>query len=216
VTKNGFGQRSPVISNTYYKVHAVHENSEPNPCLIASPDNEQLEIDVFYVRDFSFCSNIEARDAKGCTPLHLCVVFDQISTACLLLGRGANVDAKDNEGSTPLHLASAFSDADTVHLLITYGGNVKAKDSEGSIALHIAAALGKTNTVHVLIDAGSDVNAPDVNEDTPLQVSAGSGHLEVVCLLLDNGADLSAVDKEGRKLAVCAKLYGHNKVEQCL
>ena len=68
-----------------------------------------------------FCSNLEARDAKGCTPLHICTVFGQRNTTCLLLERGADVEARDNEGSTPPHLASAFSDADMVCLLLKHG-----------------------------------------------------------------------------------------------
>ncbi|XP_022782972.1 serine/threonine-protein phosphatase 6 regulatory ankyrin repeat subunit A-like [Stylophora pistillata] len=164
----------------------------------------------------NYKSNLEAKDDKGCTPLHICTVFHQNCCALQLVRKGADLEAKDSEGSTPLHIASAFSDVSTVSLLLEHWASVESKDSEGGIPLHTAAALGKVEVVRVLIDAGSDVNASDVGDDTPLHVSAGSGYTEEVRLVLDNGADLNAMDKEGRTPTECAKLFGHEEIEQCL
>ena len=179
---------------------------------------------TFYLHESFVFSNLEARDDKGCTPLHICAVFDRTKIARVLLKHGADANATDNEGSTPLHLASAFCDelvskesnCNMVSLLLEYKANISLRDSEGSIPLHTAAAFGRKHIVRRLILEGSDVNAVDSNGDTPLHVSAGSGHLKVVLLLVDNGADLFAVDKEGLTAAACAEKFGHKETKQFL
>ena len=72
--------------------------------------------------------DVNARDEKGSTPLHLAVNRRDLDLIKLLLGKGANVNAKDNRGNTPLECA--FNN--------TYSYNVQ---TDSRIKMNIAKEL---------------------------------------------------------------------------
>ena len=76
-------------------------------------------------------AQLEARDEKGQTPLHLAAWEGQTNTAKTLLALGANKEAKDNDQCTPLHLAAWQGNLATVKELVSQGANIKAKDKRG-------------------------------------------------------------------------------------
>ncbi|KAJ8634044.1 hypothetical protein MRB53_027380 [Persea americana] len=65
-------------------------------------------------------ANISARDAKGQTPLHHCILRGRTSFAKLLVARGADPQAIDMDGKTPLQRAmeiGTFNDEEILVLL---------------------------------------------------------------------------------------------------
>ena len=104
-------------------------------------------------------ADVNARAAKGMTPLAWAVYWDQKDKAELLIAKGANVNAKDDDGKTALHVAANWGKADLVRLLIAKGADVNAKDSACWTPLHWAAFEADGDTMDLLLAAGADCNA---------------------------------------------------------
>ena len=66
-------------------------------------------------------ANPNARDAGGCTALHLAAQADRVDLVQVLLDYRANVNPRDGRGLTPLDLAPT-SDSATAALLTRCGG----------------------------------------------------------------------------------------------
>lgn len=118
-------------------------------------------------------ADINAKDARGATPLHHAVwELDHLPVVKLLLERGANINAKDKYGSTPLHRA-------------------------------VTTIAGQTSIVEFLIENGADVNAESRSilvkkgtrnigkvRYTPLHKAVFIRRLDVVELLIERGASM--------------------------
>uniref|UniRef100_A0ABD2XKQ9 Uncharacterized protein n=1 Tax=Trichogramma kaykai TaxID=54128 RepID=A0ABD2XKQ9_9HYME len=110
---------------------------------------------------------VDARDKKGLTPLHVALVDDCIATAELLLKRGADQNMADVDGLTPLHI---------ICRKIIYEDD------------HVAESFFEINRK---LERTVRVDALDKKGRTPLQYAVANSMPNVVDLLLDNGADLS-------------------------
>ena len=146
-------------------------------------------------------ADVNARDGRGWTPLHLAVVSDQhASVASGLLEAGADVNLPDGRGNTPLHEAAERGNLDFVRTLLGAGADIHATSGPGLTPLHAAASGGAAEIVHALLDAGADVNAGAGGYGTPLlrAVRTGRDGEAVVIVLLWAGADPDARDERGR------------------
>ncbi|KAJ1468258.1 ankyrin repeat-containing domain protein, partial [Baffinella frigidus] len=79
-------------------------------------------------------ADLEARDYKGETPLHLAVKGDKkhgMGYVNWLLDHGAVVDARDDKGVTPLHVAAYIGTYFIIYLLCLHGADVMVKDLDG-------------------------------------------------------------------------------------
>jgi len=111
---------------------------------------------------------MEARDERGCSPLHHAAAFDAAQTIGLLLGHGAHVDVRDQDSRTPLHHVAqlvrlrvdqqdgesrdergwiwlddgdAEDAAQATRLLLDHGARTDVRDKDGRIPLHYAKAM---------------------------------------------------------------------------
>ncbi|EYU27290.1 hypothetical protein MIMGU_mgv1a019137mg [Erythranthe guttata] len=79
--------------------------------------------------------NLEAKNAKGETALHVAAKNGSNDAAKMLLESGANVDARTNKSMTPLHLAVSYAQKSgqnsIVKTLLEYKADCSAKDSKG-------------------------------------------------------------------------------------
>ena len=69
------------------------------------------------------CSNIDARDAEGSTPLHYASGDGRQTFVKLLLDARADKDATQNDGKTPLQLATEYGHQEVVSQLLAAGAN---------------------------------------------------------------------------------------------
>jgi len=155
---------------------------------------------------------VDARDARGDTPLHLAVETGQEGLCRLLIAKGADLSAEDREGLTPLRRAVELGKVDIVELLITHGAHANdrsdghrvtggrlpfgmdaieapedTKLNFGEVPLHWAARNGNLRMVRMLMAHGADVNATDIEGRTPLRMALHAGHKEVAEFLRQHG-----------------------------
>lgn len=102
-------------------------------------------------------AQVDARDLKDWTPLHIAATYGNTDTARLLLDRGAQVDARTPHGLTPLHHAANNCRRDTVMLLLDRGAQVDAKDINGWTPFRFTVQRGGDRRVaRLLIHHGAD------------------------------------------------------------
>ena len=66
-------------------------------------------------------ADVNAKDERGRTPLHIAALNDHADAVATLIAAGADVNAKDGHGQTPLHLAADSGHAKTAKALSDAG-----------------------------------------------------------------------------------------------
>ncbi|WP_264719450.1 MULTISPECIES: ankyrin repeat domain-containing protein [unclassified Wolbachia] len=142
--------------------------------------------------------DVNARDNRGNTPLHLAVLADKLQVVEKLIERGADINAKNNHGATPLHWAALNQNVSIVEKLIEKGANVNEKNKYDNVPLHYAAFFnGCLGTAEKLIEKGANVNAKNNDGATPLHWAALHDNLQVAGLFINKRANVNAKDENG-------------------
>lgn len=89
-------------------------------------------------------ADVNARNKKGLTPLHVAVMKGALDVVVELLQNGANVDAQDSDGYTPLHYAVIAKSIKTVQVLLKHKANADLSNSTGRTPLYMAEVFGNT------------------------------------------------------------------------
>ncbi|KAJ6015108.1 ankyrin repeat-containing protein [Penicillium herquei] len=140
----------------------------------------------------------QEEDVKsGQTPLSLAAEKGHLSTAKLLLQRGAAVDSRNDSGQTPLLLAAKNGHTATTQLLLDMRAAVDSASKSAATALIYAAQNGHEDTVNVLLDKGAAIDAKDKSDMTALMYAAANGHKDTVNVLLRKGAAIDEADERG-------------------
>ena len=153
--------------------------------------------------------DIDARDRRGCTPLHFAVVAGRKNAASVLLENGADPEAVNDRGETPLFMAAANRDLELVIFLIALGANARATNKNGSTLMHIAASAGDLDLVKVAEKHRLDCQQQTKQGYTPLHFAAQSGNVRVLERLLAAGANPDASCKSGATPLCSAARDGH-------
>src|SRR5262245_6342734 len=132
-------------------------------------------------------ADVNARDAKGNTPLILASLYASPECVQLLIEKGADANAANMAGATPLiRAATSYVKA---RLLVAAGANVRVRTALGNTPLLLAARrAGNSRTVQLLLERGADATEPNAAGLSPILSGAASGDLKTVRLLLDAGA----------------------------
>ncbi|XP_041812000.1 ankyrin repeat and SOCS box protein 4 [Chelmon rostratus] len=127
--------------------------------------------------------------------IHVCVMYNALETALVLLQEGAAVNRMPN-GKTPLHVACEVSNSDCVALLLAHGAKVNSLSLSGHTPLHYCITAESVDCAKQLILKGAKVNMASHNndEDTPLHTAARFGIPELLALYLAHGASVDAVN----------------------
>ena len=135
--------------------------------------------------------DVNARAAKGMTPLTWAVYWDQTEKAELLIAKGASVNAKDDDGKTALHVAANWGKNDLMRLLIAKGADVNAQDNACWTPLHWAAFEAEGDTLAMLLAAGADCNSVSCPSggapETALDVAARYRSADAAAFLKSRG-----------------------------
>jgi len=91
--------------------------------------------------------NVNARNAKGETPLEIAAELGFVEGVDFLISTGARVDETNNTGSTPLIDAVSRRDLEVVRSLLKAGANPDRPDNSGRSARDYATLDGKESPV---------------------------------------------------------------------
>ncbi|XP_018522559.2 ankyrin repeat and SOCS box protein 4 [Lates calcarifer] len=147
--------------------------------------------------------------------IHVCVMYNAVETALVLLQEGAAVNRMPN-GKTPLHVACEVSNGDCVALLLAHGAKVNSLSLSGHTPLHYCITKESVDCAKQLILKGAKVNMPSHNneEDTPLHTAARFGVPELAALYLIHGASVDAVNSFQETPLMTAAFWAFDTKEQ--
>lgn len=87
--------------------------------------------------------------------IHVCVMYNAVETALVLLQKGAAVNRMPN-GKTPLHVACEVSNSDCVALLLAHGAKINSVSLSGHTALHYCITKESVGCAKQLILKGQE------------------------------------------------------------
>ncbi len=145
--------------------------------------------------------DINARDAHGRTPLHLCALRGHNNTIVLLLRRGADGTIVDDTGFTALFSAFPRRDSWVMKAFLDSGApGINVGNADGEIALHWAARNGFPELTERLLNHSANINHVNKRGESALHVAAQEQFDGVLRVLFARGADALATDLRGRSL----------------
>ncbi|MDH4290807.1 MAG: ankyrin repeat domain-containing protein [Aquincola sp.] len=158
---------------------------------------------------------LEARDARGRTPLHVATFARQRGAVRALIQAGANHGALDNDRYDAVTIAAVANDEDTLRVLLAQGASAKLTTSRyDGTALIAAAHLGHDGVVRQLIAAGAPLD--HVNNlhwtatiEAVVLGDGGPRHQATLKALIDAGANTRLADREGRTPLQLARSRGY-------
>jgi ankyrin repeat protein len=128
--------------------------------------------------------DINARNIRGQTPLHLAAMKGNSDVLQLLLENGAEVDAlASDSGCTSLHYAAGLGHVELCELLVRYGADPDAQTARLQTPLHLAVASGHSDVVALLLKYHARLDIRDTNGMTPLQQAETVNKREIVTLI---------------------------------
>ena len=147
--------------------------------------------------------NVDLRDGRGRTPLHVAAFRAQHEAMRALVAAGADPDALENDRYDIVTIAAVANDTATLKLALQLGASAKNVTSRyAGTALIAAAHLGHAEVVRTLAAAGAPLDHVNNLGWTALMESivlgdGGSRHTETLRVLLEAGADPNIPDRAG-------------------
>lgn len=126
--------------------------------------------------------DINARNSKGFTALHLSCGRGDDDIVGMLINSGANVTALDSMGRSPVVLVCVANHATTLRVLIMQG-NVdfhERNSLNGYVPLHEVAVRGYLECVKVLLSFNASMNPRTFEGDTPRDLALKHGKSQIV------------------------------------
>lgn len=167
-------------------------------------------------------ANLDARDAKGRTPLNVATYARQREAIKLLAKAGGNLDLLEDDRYDAVTIASVADDVTTLTLLLSLGAKAGQTTSRyDGTALIAAAHLGHDEVVRRLIAAGAPLDHVNNLHWTAVIESivlgdGGPRHQRTLAALLDAGASVKLTDRQGNTPLQLAKARGYTAMVKLL
>jgi ankyrin repeat protein len=145
-------------------------------------------------------ADVNARDAKGDTPLIVAALLGFGETVEVLLERGADINAKNNLGNTALMEAAAMNRPETVGLLLSKGADTRGRNIAGLTAMDVAVRENHPQIVNLLKSGAvksPNQPAPFAALDAGLHQAVIKGDINKIRSLIADGANVNARGKDG-------------------
>ena len=157
--------------------------------------------------------NIDERDEKGETAMHIAARYGRLSMLRLLLKYRPNLYIENKKGYTPLGIAISRNYIKSIELII---GVQKSQEYQlDMLPIHKAVVENRINDLLTLVRDGFDVDAANSKGITPLHLAAKLGNAPMVEMLIKSGADVFKSDNEGRDALYYAR-YGNDSLVKAL
>jgi ankyrin repeat protein len=167
-------------------------------------------------------AHLDARDARGRTPLHVATHARQREAVKLLARAGANMDLLEDDRYDAVTIASVADDVATLTLLLSLGANAGQTTSRyDGTALIAAAHLGHDEVVRRLIAAGAPLDHVNNLHWTAVIESivlgdGGPRHQRTLAALIDAGASIKLTDRQGNTPLQLARARGYTAMVKLL
>ena len=160
-------------------------------------------------------ADLEARDGRGRTALHVATHARQREAIRLLAQAGAKLDVLEDDRYDAITIAAVADDPATLSLLLSLGASPRQTTSRyDGTALIAAAHLGHDEVVRRLIAAGAPLDHVNNLHWTALIESivlgdGGPRHQRTLEALVDAGANLQLADRQGNTPLQLARARGY-------
>jgi len=167
-------------------------------------------------------ANLDARDPRGRTPLHVAAHARQREAIRLLARAGAQLDLLEDDRYDAVTIAAVADDTATLSLLLSLGASAGQTTSRyDGTALIAAAHLGHDEVVRRLIAAGAPLDHVNNLHWTAVIESivlgdGGPRHQRTLAALVDAGASLRLTDRQGNTPLQLAKARGYTAMVKLL
>lgn len=141
--------------------------------------------------------DLEQRNAKGYTALHLAVIDQQEEMVLSLLGHGADVNTKDDQGISAIRSSIKCEQTTIFDILDRHGADLKVVTGKGKSLLDEAVRLKRETIVQTLLDRGLNPNHQGEDGESALLVAIRSDSRLNVIRLIQHGALLDITSKTG-------------------
>jgi ankyrin repeat protein len=118
-------------------------------------------------------ADVNARNHRKVTPLHMAARYGLPLVAAALLSHGADPNARDVNQETPLYRAVNLGYDEVARILLDHGANPNLPDRLGQCPLHRAAVKGSLPIVELLLEHGANPRVRDKQGQVPQQVAQG-------------------------------------------
>jgi ankyrin repeat protein len=167
-------------------------------------------------------ADVNARDSRGRTPLHVATFAKRRDAVRALVQAGADLNLLENDRYDAVTIASVANDEETLRLLLSLGASAKQVTSRyDGTALIAAAHLGHAGVVKQLIDAGAPLDHVNNLHWTAVIESivlgdGGARHQETLRHLIGARANLQLADRTGATPLKLARSRGYTAMVQML
>ena len=167
-------------------------------------------------------AQVNSRDARGRTPLHVAAFAKQRDAIRALIKAGADPSLLESDRYDAVTIAAVANDEETLRVLLSLGASAKLVTSRyDGTALIAAAHLGHAGVVKQLIAAGAPLDHVNNLHWTALIESivlgdGGPRHVATLKALVDAGASTKLADRAGNTPLKLAKSRGYRDMIQIL
>ncbi|XP_078198594.1 ankyrin repeat domain-containing protein 18B isoform X2 [Callithrix jacchus] len=151
--------------------------------------------------------DVDARDRKGRTPLHLACAHGRVEVVTLLVSRNCRIDIDDRLNRTPLMKAVHGQEEACSIILLEHGANPNIQDVFGNTALHYAVYNSVTSLAEKLLSYHANTEAINKEGNTPLLLAVICKRQKMVKFLVKNQANVHAVDNFNRTALMLASYH---------